>query len=99
MTSMPKSVAAEICWLSKKEGGRDHPPVQRIRSVAVFEDICPNDSWSVDIILGQQTSENYCYLCNLTIIFDENAPAEIFVQGSKFSLYENKKVANGIILS
>ncbi|PUA36898.1 hypothetical protein C8Z91_23110 [Paenibacillus elgii] len=95
---MAKNVLANICWSVSEIGSKALSSITAIRSIAVFEEINVDEAWSVEIELLTRLNGELCFQCNLSIIFDENAPNEIFTSGTKFSLYGSEKVATGIIL-
>ena len=88
---------AQMRWMTAAEGGRARPPTgPRYSAVARFEklkDLWPAEAWSVVIYIGED-SVNV-----LVSPLVDSAPADLFVAGSRFDLFEgDSKVAEGQIV-
>ncbi|HPD01643.1 MAG TPA: hypothetical protein PLA01_09895 [Acetivibrio sp.] len=99
---MNNNVKAKIYWISEKNGGRKNIPNSRNYStVACFEDIkdqFSTEAWSVVIDLENAQKESNWVIADFRFLV-ESAPCNLLYTGSKFQLFEGRRlVAIGEIL-
>lgn len=97
-----KVAKARIYWISENEGGRQKiPNSDSYSTVACFEDIkniYPDEAWSIVVNLKKAHVEDRTTVAEIKFLV-ELAPEKLLYSGSKFELYEGKKiVAFGEIL-
>jgi hypothetical protein len=84
---------AKVRWLSFEEGGRILPPTgPRYSSIARFT-TAADEPWSLVLYIGSDPGDV------LVSPLVDSAPAELFVRGSRFDLFEGEvKVGEGEIV-
>lgn len=97
-----KRVKAEISWVPKNEGGRDSPPLgPRYITVARFEEEkekYPKEAWSLVVEFSRMASESHELIADVSFLMDD-APDYLLHPGSKFDLFEGRKlVAKGEVI-
>ncbi len=88
---------AKVRWLSFEEGGRIRPPTgPRYSSIARFttaETAAAGEPWSLVLYIGNDPGDV------VVSPLVDSAPAELFVRGSRFVLFEGEvKVGEGEIV-
>ena len=85
---------AKVRWLSFEEGGRIRPPTgPRYSSIARFATGDAAEPWSLVLYIGSDA--DHVVVSPLV----DSAPAELFVRGSRFDLFEGEvKVGEGEIV-
>ena len=87
---------AKVRWLSFEEGGRIRPPTgPRYSSIARFTtgEAVEGEEWSLVLYIGSDPGDV------LVSPLVDSAPAELFVRGSRFNLFEGEvKVGEGEIV-
>ena len=99
---MTKTVKANMYWMTEGEGGRKTiPDSDKYSTVACFEDIkgkYSDEAWSVVIDLKNADKDGRNVTAQIRFLV-EWAPNELLCSGSKFELFEGKKlVEKGEIL-
>jgi hypothetical protein len=94
---------AKIFWLPEIEGGRKSPPPgPQYITVARFaddKDNWPDEAWSLIIEFDELSEERPCMITEVRFLV-EDAPSHLLYPGSKFELYEGRKlVAKGEVIS
>lgn len=94
---MNKEVIVKVNWVSVEEGGKKRIPMTEYSTAAHFH--CDEDGrdWSVILKFISHNGTNET-TCSLNFLFPESAPQNLLNVGSKFDLFESKKVADGEII-
>ncbi|MFC3800978.1 hypothetical protein [Cohnella sp. GCM10012308] len=88
---------ALITWIPTEKGGKRTFPSNYYSTAAHFRNDEPRQDWSVNLEVIKKI-EKFKYLCYIEFLFPESAPSSLLVSGSKFELFEAKKVADGEVL-
>lgn len=93
---------ARLRWVSTLDGGRLSPPQGSTYStVARFESLAdkwPREAWSVVLRIGSTVNAVNEMVVDIRMLA-EDAPQELLVPGSRFELFEGKRlVARGEVL-
>lgn len=96
------AVKARVCWLKEEEGGRKFPPPgPRYSTVAKFEDekdTWLKEAWSLVLEFSGSPDESLCMTTDVRFL-SEDGPMRLLHPGSKFELYEGRRlVARGEVL-
>ncbi|MDQ8738841.1 hypothetical protein [Paenibacillus sp. LHD-38] len=94
---MHRRVRAKIKWVPTEQGGKKRFPIKEYSTASHFLDDDPNQGWSV-ILKIELNMDNYVSICDFSFLFPERAPQTIIYVGSKFELFESRKVADGEII-
>jgi len=94
---------ARIWWLKPEEGGRSSPPPgPDYSTVARFEtlaDSWPHVAWSIVLAISGPADADGMMEVGIRMLAAENAPSELLSRGSRFDLFEGRKlVASGEVL-
>lgn len=92
-------VVAIVRWIPTEQGGKKRFPAQNAEysTAAHFLDDEDGQDWSV-VLKILSNHDNYEATCEFRFLFPERAPESLLFLGSKFELYEAKKVADGEIV-
>ncbi len=94
---LQKKAKAKILWIPTEQGGKKRFPITEYSTAAHFQGDNPNEGWSV-ILKIESNLNNYVSICEFSFLFPERAPQTLVYVGSKFELYESRKVADGEII-
>ncbi|MCD1260539.1 hypothetical protein B5M42_017190 [Paenibacillus athensensis] len=90
-------LTARINWIPTEQGGKNRFPIRDYSTVAHFLEDDPEQGWSV-VLKIDANPESYMSICDLSFLFPERIPKNLIHVGSKFMLFESKKVADGEII-
>ncbi|WP_339311127.1 hypothetical protein [Paenibacillus sp. FSL M7-0896] len=94
---MDNKVVARVSWIPTEQGGKKRFPLINYSTAAHFHYDVADRDWSV-VLNIISNYDNYETLCNIEFLFPEKAPGNLLFVGSKFELYEHRKVADGEII-
>lgn len=90
-------IIAKINWLPTESGGKDRFPLKNYSTAAHFYADVEGQDWSIALkVISNQ--DNYESICSFSFLFQDIAPKNLIFIGSKFELFESKKVADGEII-
>lgn len=97
-----RSAAATIDWLGAEEGGREELPTAATHTtVAKFEKLAdrwPREAWSVVLTFHVPPNARRGATVSIRMLV-EDAPKELLEVGSRFELYEGRRiVARGVVV-
>ena len=97
MLAMKKSKSGVIHFLTKEEGGRQHPPTGEVYYASTYIEQLPQPNWSIIIEFEEpmKTGE-YSALCQVRFLFD-HAPAYILDELHELKVYEGAKIVGKIV--
>lgn len=88
---------ARIHWIPTEQGGKDRFPLTEYSTAAHFSSDVDGQDWSV-VLKDISHHENYESVCSLSFLFQDQVPKNLVYVGSKFELFESRKVADGEII-
>ncbi|GAB6988154.1 hypothetical protein [Paenibacillus pini] len=94
---MNKKIIARIRWVPTDQDGKKRFPLTEYSTAAHFHTDENGQDWSV-VLKNFSSHNNYEMICDLCFLFPDNVPNRLLFIGSKFELYESKKVADGEII-
>ncbi|MBW7477843.1 hypothetical protein K0T92_24340 [Paenibacillus oenotherae] len=94
---MDQKIIARINWVPTEQGGKKRFPLIEYSTAAQFLVDEVGQGWSV-VLKIVSNHDNYETICDFSFLFPDRAPKRLLFVGSKFELYESKKVADGEII-
>jgi hypothetical protein len=88
---------AKVHWLPVEDGGKKRLPIGKYSTAAHFLDDEAGQGWSV-ILQIESDEGNYVTVCDFGLLFPDRVPKALIYVGSKFELFEARKVAEGAIV-
>jgi hypothetical protein len=95
---MHKNIIARIRWVPTEQGGRKRLPSTGYSTAAQFLADEEGQGWSIILNMVDYKYENFETICGVSFLFPERVPNSVIYVGSKFELFEAKKVADGEII-
>ena len=97
MLAMMKSKTGVIHVLTKKEGGRQHPPTGEVYYATTYIEQLPQPNWSIIIEFEEPMKESeYSALCQVRFLVG-HAPHHILDELKEMEVYEGAKIVGKIV--
>ena len=94
---MKKSKSGVIHFLTKKEGGRQHPPTGEVYYATTYIKQLPQPNWSIIIEFEEpMKAGEYSALCQVRFLVG-HAPAYILDELHELNVYEGAKIVGKIV--
>ncbi|MNZ90661.1 hypothetical protein D3C78_1096300 [compost metagenome] len=90
-------IIARINWIPTEQGGKNFFPLIGYSTAAHFHADVEGQDWSI-VLKVLSIQDNYESICGVSFLFPDRVPEFLLFIGSKFELYESKKVADGEII-
>ena len=96
MLAMKKSKLGVIHFLTKEEGGRQHPPTGEVYYATTYIEQLPQPNWSIIIEFEEpMKAGEYRALCQVRFLVG-HAPAYILDELHELKVYEGAKIVGKI---
>ena len=97
MLAMKKSKSGVIHFLTKKEGGRQHPPTGEVYYATTYIEQLPQPNWSIIIEFEEpMKAGEYSALCQVRFLVG-HVPAYILDELHELNVYEGAKIVGKIV--
>ena len=94
---MKKSKSGLIHFLTKEEGGRQHPPTGEVYYATTYIEQLPQPNWSIIIEFEEpMKAGEYSALCQVRFLVG-HAPAYILDELHELNVYEGAKIVGKIV--
>jgi hypothetical protein len=96
------TVAVRILWLPQGEGGRPAPPpgptYSALARFEAFADRWPEEGWTIVLDIPTPADLKGMMVAGMRALVLDDGPQDLLVRGSRFELWEGRRVARGVVI-